>query len=53
MLIVEDGERDGFELSVQQGFTLARDLSLRFSVAARNDGGDTYGEWSTMLSWSF
>jgi hypothetical protein len=53
MLIVEDGERNGFDLSLQQSFTLARDLSLRFSVAARNDGDETYGEWSTMLSWSF
>ena len=53
MLIVEDGAREGFELSLQQGFTLARDLSLRLAVAARNQGGDTYSEWSTMLSWSF
>lgn len=53
MLIVEDGAREGFELSLQQGFTLARDLSLRMGVAARNEGGETYAEWSTMLSWSF
>jgi hypothetical protein len=53
MLIVEDGAKDGFEMSLQQGFALARDLSLRVSVAARNDGGETYGEWSTLLSWYF
>lgn len=53
MLIVGDGAGQGFELSLQQGFTLARDLSLQLSVAAENDGGDTYAEWSAMLSWSF
>ncbi len=53
MLIVEDGAGEGFELSLQQGFTLARDLSLRLRVAGENDGGDTYAEWSAMLSWSF
>ena len=31
MLIVEDGAREGFELSLQQGFTLARDLALRLT----------------------
>jgi hypothetical protein len=53
LLIVEDGTREGFELSLQQGFTLARDLSLRLAASARNDGDRTYPEWVAMLSWSF
>ena len=52
-LLVEDGARDSFEANLQQGFTLGRDLSLRLSIGLRNDGGETYGEWSTLLSWYF
>lgn len=53
LMIVDNGIREGFELSLQQGFTLARDLSLRLSAAAKNDGDRTYPEWVTLLSWSF
>lgn len=52
-LLVEDGARDTFGAAVQQGFALGRDFSLRLSVGLRNDGDDTYGEWSTLLSWYF
>jgi hypothetical protein len=53
MLLIEDGPKDTFEASLQQGFALGRDLSLRVSVAARNDGDETWGEWSTLLAWFF
>ena len=52
-LLFEDGARDTFEAAVQQGFALGRDFSLRLSIGLRNDGDDTYGEWSTLLSWYF
>jgi Domain of unknown function (DUF4105) len=52
-LLVEDGARDAFEAALQQGFALGRDFSLRLSIGVRNDGYETYGEWSTLLSWYF
>lgn len=52
-LLFEDGARDTFQAAVQQGFALGRDFSLRLSIGLRNDGDDTYGEWSTLLSWYF
>lgn len=51
--LVEGGIGTGFSASLEQGFALARDLSLRLSVAARNDGDETYPEWSAMLAWYF
>lgn len=53
MLLVEDGARDAFQVSLQQSFALGRDFSLRLSLAARNDGGETYSEWLAQLSWYF
>jgi hypothetical protein len=52
-LLVENGARDAFQASLQQSFSLGRDLSLSMSVAVRNDGGETYSESLAMLSWYF
>jgi Domain of unknown function (DUF4105) len=52
-LLVEDGARDTFEATLHQGFALGRDLSLRLTIGVRNDGDETYGEWSTLLAWYF
>ena len=52
-MLVEGGPRNTFEVSLAQGVALGRDLSLQLSVAARNDGDETYGEWLTRFSWYF
>ncbi len=42
-----------FHGSVGQGFRLDRNLSLRLTAGVRNDGGETFGEWTSTLTCYF
>jgi hypothetical protein len=42
-----------FGATVGQGFRLARNLSWRIEAGIRNDGDESFGEWSTSLHWYF
>lgn len=42
-----------FAAALGQGFRLARNLSWRVEAGLRNDGDESFGEWSTSLHWYF
>ncbi|MFZ1414700.1 MAG: DUF4105 domain-containing protein [Defluviicoccus sp.] len=42
-----------FAASIGQGFRLAPDVSWRLEAGVRNDGDESFGEWSTSLHWYF
>lgn len=42
-----------YRAGLGQGFRLARNLSFRVEAGLRNDGDESFGEWSTALHWYF